>query len=97
MKKLFFYALMASFFTFTACQSDKNNQNVEGRESVGNGINDEIGGSEGGINSDAQGEERLGGEAVGVEDDNTDIENLGNEMDVDDDSTALQQQQQDQY
>lgn len=90
MKKLFFYTIMAFFFTFSACQSDKNNQNVEEGESVGSGINDEVGGSEGGINSDAQGEEQIGGEAVGTEDD-TDIENPDNEMDVDEDSTALQE------
>lgn len=93
MKKLFFYALMASFFTFSACQSDQNNQNVEEGESIGDGVNDEIGGAEDGINSGAQGEERLGGEAIGTEDD-TDIENMGNELDVDEDSTALQQQDQ---
>ncbi len=91
MKKLFFYAIIASFFTFAACQSDKNNQDGE---SVGNGINDEIGGSEGGINSDVQGEEAIGGEAIGTESDNTDIENLDNDMDMDNDTTGMQQQDQ---
>lgn len=91
MKKLFFYTIMASFFTFTACESDKNNQDSE---SVGSGINDEIGGSEGGINSDVQGEETIGGEAVGTESDNTDIENLDNDMDMDNDTTQMEQQDQ---
>lgn len=94
MKKLFFYTLIASFFTLTACESDRNNQNVEEGESVGNGINDEIGGSEGGINSDVQGEEAIGGEAIGTESDNTDIENLDNDMDMDNDTTGMQQQDQ---
>ena len=94
MKKLFYYAIMASFFTFAACQSDQNNQNVEEGESVGSGINDEVGGAEDGINSDAQGEETLGGEAVGTEDDNTDIENLDNDTDLSNDTTEMQPQDQ---
>lgn len=88
MKKLFFYTLVVSLFTFTACgESDKNNQD---NESVGSGINDEIGGSEGGINSDVQGEETIGGEAVGTESDNTDVENLDINTETDDDTTQME-------
>lgn len=94
MKKLFFYALMASFFTFAACQSDRNNQNTEEGETTGTGINDEVGGTEDGVNSDAQGEETIGGEGVGTETDNTDVEDLDNDTDMENDTTEMQPQDQ---
>ena len=50
-----------------SCQGDQNNQNVteDEEESVGTSIDDEVGTTGGSINSDVQGEERIGGEAIG--------------------------------
>ena len=74
---------MASGLMFASCQGDKNNQNAE--ESVGGGINDEVGGAEDGFDNDAPGEEQIGGEATGTEEDTLYME---------EDTTGMQQQDQ---
>jgi len=78
MKKLFLCAFMATGLFFASCQGDKNNQNTE--ESVGDDINDEVGGPEGGFDNDAPGEEQIGGEAIGTEEDSLGMENDTTQM-----------------
>lgn len=83
MKKLLLYLIMASGFMFASCQGDQNNQNAE--ETRGSGLEDEIGGPEDGFDADVQGEDNLGGEAIGTEEDSAFMEA---------DSTEMQQQDQ---
>lgn len=85
MKKLFLYAIMAFGFMFASCQGDQNRNAEDNR---GGGMNDEIGGPEDSYDVDVQGEENVGGEAIGTEDDS-----LYNDSNYDTDSTEMQQNQ----
>lgn len=77
MKKLFLYGMMMFGFILAACQGNQNNRNAQ--ESRGSSINDEIGGPESGYDADVQGEESVGGEAIGTGDIETEDDSLFNE------------------